>query len=76
MVRSCDTTVIFVQSKPERTEFTNSWINTTQWRCVKVAFVDKALPGKSGTFKECRDSVTCLGFQKTFENLSQRLFKK
>lgn len=48
----------------------------TQWRGVKVAFVDKVLPGKSDTFKEHRDAVTYLDFQKAFDNLSQRLLKK
>lgn len=48
----------------------------TQWECVKVAFVDKVLPGKSGTFKEHRDAVTYLDFQETFDNVSQRLLKK
>lgn len=48
----------------------------TQRGCVKVAFVDKVLPGKSGTFKDRRDAATYLDFQKAFDNLSQRFFKE
>lgn len=35
----------------------------------------KVLPGKSDTFKEHRDTVTNLNFQKAFGNLSQKLLK-
>lgn len=48
----------------------------TQGECVKAAFVDKVLPRKSGTFKEHRDAVTYLDFQKALDNVSERLLKK
>lgn len=55
---------------------THTKINTIQWECVKVAFVDKVLPRKPDTFKEHRDAVTYLDFQKALDNVSQRRLKK
>lgn len=68
--------MILVPRTPERTEFADTLINMVQRACVKVAFADKVLLGKSVTFKEHRDAVTYLDFQKASDNLSQRLLKK
>lgn len=74
--KSCGTMMTLVPCKPERAEFADNWINMVQWACVKGAFADKVRPGKSDTFKEHRDAVTHLHFQKAFDNLSKRLLKK
>lgn len=73
-VRSCDTVAVLVTSQPGGTELADTWTNTT--RCVKVAFENKALPGKSNTFKEHRVTVTYLGSQIAFDNLSRTPLKQ
>jgi len=65
---------VLVTSQPGGTELADTWTNTTP--CVKVAFENKALPGKSNTFKEHRVTVTHLGSQIAFDNLSRTPLKQ